>query len=129
MAEVDSLQVDTSRGGLIIRLHGRGLIERKQQTIQEIMEVMKEHRATTVLIDLREVPPPYVFMDRYKIGELVARHFAGLSIAALVNAAQAGEQKIGTLVAANRGVPVQLFTEAARAERWLNQQARPKPVA
>ena len=129
MGEPDGLQVESRDGGLIIRLHGRGLIERKQKTVQAIMSTMKEHQARAVLIDLRAVPPPYVFMDRYQIGELVARYFSGLAVAALLTGAQASEQKIGTVVAANRGVPVELFTEPARAEQWLQNRSRPKPAA
>jgi anti-anti-sigma regulatory factor len=128
MAEPDSLQVESRDGGLIIRLSGHGLIERKQKTMQAIIGAMKEHQARAVLIDIRAVPPPYVFMDRYQIGELVARYFTGRAVAALINNSQAGEQKVGTLVAANRGVPVQLFTEVARAEQWLQNQSAAKPA-
>jgi hypothetical protein len=128
MGEPDSLQVESRDGGLIIRLSGHGLIERKQKTVQAIIGAMKKHKARAVLIDIRAVPPPYVFMDRYQIGELVARYFTGLSVAALINDSQAGEQKVGTLVAANRGVPVQLFTEAARAEQWLKNHSGSKPT-
>ncbi len=125
MGAPDNLQVEDHEGGLIIRLRGRGLFDRKEETVQAITEAIKERGAKATLIDLQGVPPPFVFMDRYQVGELVARHFSGLTVAALISETQASQKRIGTLVAANRGVMVELFTDPVVAGQWLQRHSNP----
>ncbi len=129
MGESDNLQVESHERGLIIRLRGRGIFEQKQETVQAITDTIKQHKARATLIDLQAVPGPFPFMDRYQVGELVARFFTGLTVAALISEAQAGEERIGTLVAANRGVPVPLFTNPTAAESWLKRHSDSQPTS
>lgn len=128
MDEPDSLQVESRAGGLIIRLHGRGIIDRKEATVRAILKVVDEHQPRAVLIDLLAVPGPFIFMDRYQLGELAGRYFSGKSIAALIHEGQANHDRIGKLVAANRGALVEVFTDSAAAETWLKKHSGSKPV-
>lgn len=99
----------------------RDIMERKEATIETIAELIRSHQAKATLIDLRGVPGDVTFLDRYELGELTGRYLPQISIAALVLERQADHKHIGKIVARNRGAYLEVFTDQASAEAWLDQ--------
>lgn len=97
-----------------------------EPTVRLIADMIDAQRPKATLIDFREVPVPTTFIERYELGELAGKYMPGRPIAALVRPDQADRQRIGQVVAINRGALVEVFTEAAPAEAWLQKYASPQ---
>jgi hypothetical protein len=97
------------------------MIEHKEASIQAIADAIRAQPVNAALVDLRGLVPPYTFMDRYQIGELTARHLSETPIAALGLATQIDPQRIGQLVAINRGAKIEVFIDEAAAYSWLEK--------
>lgn len=110
-------------GCLMVSVQGRQIVENKAATIQQIADKMREHAVRAALLTTHGVPGPVSFMDRFQLGTLAGRYLAGMSIGVLARPDQADPQKIGQLVAKNRGVAVEVFTDPAAAEAWVKQHA------
>lgn len=117
----DGLQFQYVDGGLIIRGSGRYLVEHKLEAVQKIVAALNAHHVKAGLVDFRGTEGPFVFMDRYQIGELAARHLTQVPFAALLLEEQIDKQRIGQLVAANRGSHFELFTDESAALGWLKK--------
>jgi hypothetical protein len=120
MSGADSLKCELRPGRLAIRVLGRDILENKEATVKVIAELIRTHQAKAALIDLREVPGEVTFLDRYELGELAGRHLAQTLIAVLVLEQQADHQRIGKIVARNRGANLEVFTDQASAEAWID---------
>ena len=114
------------RGCLVVRSAGRDLIERKQAVMQTIMTAIKAHQSRALLVDFRGVTGPITFLDRFEIGEMAGRYLVGLPLAALAHDEQTDKGRIGQTVAANRGALVEVFTDPAVADAWLEKHADPQ---
>lgn len=112
-------------GCLVIRIHSRDILEKKAETFQALAAAIKTRSPQATLIDLRAVPGPVTFMDRYQVGEQTGRYLWGLTVAALLNEDQTDKDRIGQKVAMNRGARVEVFTDPGAAEAWLKKYAAP----
>jgi hypothetical protein len=119
------LQFEYVSGCLTVRATGRGMIEHKELSIQAIAEAIAAQPVNAALVDMRELAPPYTFMDRYQIGELTGRYLNKIPIAALARHEQVDRQRIGQVVAVNRGAKLEIFTDPAAADTWLKHYATP----
>ena len=123
-APVD-LQFEHESGCLIVRARSRHVLEQKIAAVKEIAAAIKAHSIKATLVDLREVPGPYTFMDRYQLGEHAGRYLTQVPVAVLLLEKQADRQLIGKLVANNRGANVEVFTDPAAARAWLEKYQTP----
>jgi hypothetical protein len=123
MSTPAGLQFEYASGCLTVRATGRGMIEHKEASIKAIAEAIEARPTKAVLVDMRGLLPPFSFMDRYQIGELTGKYLSGIPIAALALEEQTDKQRIGQLVAINRGARVEVFIDAAIAEAWLKKHA------
>lgn len=121
MSTSTGLQFEYVSGCLIVRVSGRGMIEHKEASIQAIADAIKAQPVNAALVDMRRLVPPYTFMDRYQIGELTGRYLSETPIAALALETQTDPQRIGQLVALNRGAKLEVFTDEAAAYSWLTK--------
>lgn len=121
MSGADSLRYDLRAGGLTIRVLNRDILEKKEATVKAIAELIRDHQAKATLIDLRGVPGDVTFLDRYELGELAGRYLPQISVAVLVLERQADHQRIGKVVARNRGANLEVFTDQASAEAWIDE--------
>lgn len=120
------VQSEHASGCLIVRITGRDFITQKEATFKAVAAAARERPIKAMLVDLRGVEGDYSFMDRYQIGELTARHLAGIPIAALCREDQVDRQRIAKLVAVNRGADVEVFLDEPAAFGWLKKyQATP----
>ena len=124
MSSPHGLHFEYASGCLMIRVTGRGLIEQKDAAIQEIADAIDAQPVNAVLVDMRELLPPYTFMDRYQLGELAAKHLSKVPLGLISLEKQIDKQRIGQLVAINRGAKMEIFTDPIAAREWLKQFAR-----
>jgi len=119
----EEIQFERESGCLIVRFIGRGLVELKEATIKAVSDELKARPAKAVLADLRKVAGPFTFMDRYQMGELTGSLLAGVPIAVLAAEQQLDRQRIGRLVATNRGATLEIFTDPVAAWDWFRRAA------
>ena len=110
---------------LKIRATGRYIIEQQDAAARAIASVIASQPVRTALLDLRDVPGPYTFMDRVQLGEAAGRHLLGTPIAVILREEQADPDRIGKVVARNRGANVEVFTNEAEALAWLQKYLTP----
>lgn len=110
---------------LRVRAISRYIILQKEPAILAIAAAMAAQPVKAVFVDLREVPGPYTFNDRYHLGELAGKHLCGLPIAVVLYEEQADPERIGKVAARNRGANVEVFTDAAEAQAWLQKYLAP----
>ena len=110
---------------LKVRATTRFILEQKDAAALEIAAVIASGRIKAALLDLREIPGPYTFMDRVQLGEAAGRHLLGTPIAVVLLEAQADPDRIGMVVARNRGANVEVFTDEAEAQAWVEKYLVP----
>jgi len=108
-------------GCLLVRATGRFMIDQKEAAIKEIAEALNAQSVNAALVDMREVEGPYTFMDRYQLGELAGRYLSKIPLAVLALENQTDKQRIGQLVAVNRGAKMEVFTDPDAAMAWLKK--------
>ena len=121
MNSTQGLQFEYTDALLIVRASGRGKIETKAAAVQAIAAALAAQPVVGALVDLREVDGPYTFMDRYQLGELAGIHLSKIPVAVLAHEIQTDKQRIGKLVAINRGACLEVFTELNAALAWLKK--------
>jgi hypothetical protein len=104
---------------LVVRAHTRYVLAEKDAACMTIAAAFAAQPIKAALVDLREVPGPYSFMDRFGLGEAAGRYLAGTPIAALLTDEQADPERIGQLAARNRGANVEVFLDLAAARAWM----------
>lgn len=119
MSESPNLQLEYRDDCLIIHVHGREILDKTEETMQAIAKAIKARPARATLVDVRAVPGPIVFFNRFQLGKMAGQYLAGIRIGCLLHEEQADPQRIGQLAARNRGAHVELFTGEAEAEAWL----------
>lgn len=105
----------------MVHARGRYLIEHREVAIKAIAQAAKARPIRAVLVDMRALKGPYKFVDRYQLGELGARHMNFVPVGCLVLPEQTDPDRIGQIVANNRGAKVEVFTDEAKAHAWLKQ--------
>jgi len=112
-------------GCLVVRVNGRAMIDDKESTMLRIAETARTRSPVAVLVDLRNISGPLTFMDRYQMGAFAGKHLIGLHLGVLVHEEQMDKQRIGLLVARNRGARIEtMFTDEESALAWLKQCAK-----
>ena len=128
MSAPHGLQFERASGCLIVRMIGKGIItQKKEATFKALAEAVGQQPIKALLVDMRGADGPYTFMDRYKIGELTARHLSDIPIGALLSQAQVDPKRIGQLVAVNRGAQVEIFIDETAAFAWLKKYQQENP--
>jgi hypothetical protein len=108
-------------GCLVVHSRGRYLIEHRETAIKAIAKAAKARPIRAVLVDMRALKGPFKFVDRYQLGELCARYLNFVPVGCLVLPEQPDPERIGQIVANNRGAKVEIFTDEAGAHGWLKQ--------
>lgn len=112
-------------GCVIVRVSGRAMIDDNGVTMLTIAENIRARSPKAVLVDLRNLSGPLTFMDRYQLGAFAGKHLIGFHLSVLAHEEQTDEQRIGLLVARNRGARIEaMFTDEASALSWLEQYTR-----
>jgi len=112
---------------LKIRAIGRHLLDQKEEAFRTMAAAIEDNAARVLLVDIREVPGPYTFMDYVGLGEHAGRYLCRVPVAVVALASQLDPDRIGKVVAQNRGANVEVFTEPADAQGWLQKYLVPQP--
>jgi len=114
------LQMEQMSGYLAARFIGAGELEDVWRQFESIAEHCKRTKNTKVLIDFTRAKGKASTVDRFMLGES-ARIFAvhGIKVAGVDTPERIDPQWFGRLVARNRGVTVEAFTDFQAAEEWL----------
>ena len=112
---------------LKIRALGRHLIEQKEDAFRTIAAAIEDCAPRSLLVDIREVPGPYTFMDYVGLGEHAGRYLSRVPVAVMALESQLDPDRIGKVVAQNRGANVEVFTDPAEAQAWLQKYLLPQP--
>lgn len=119
------LQFEYKSGCLIVRTSSRYVIVQKEVAMKAVVAAIKARPVRAALVDLHGVPSPYTFMDRYQLGELAGRYLTQVPLAVPAPKVQTDKQLIGKLVANNRGANLEVFTDPAKAQAWLQNYLTP----
>jgi hypothetical protein len=126
-----SIQIpfEATAGGLIVRFANRDLVDRKPATFKALADLIKARQAKIVLADMRGIPGEATFLDRYELGEMAAHYLPRVTLGVLLRDEQVDRGQIGVMVAANRGMRIEIFTDAAAAKKWFEADAGAQPPA
>ncbi|HZE99952.1 MAG TPA: hypothetical protein VE981_23295 [Planctomycetota bacterium] len=102
------------------RISATESMSRMKQQLTELLEHCRSRKPARLLVDFTEAGGGYSVMDRYDIGTIGAQLFPYVRrTAALVTLQQEDPQKFALLVAQNRGLTVDRFTDREAALKWL----------
>jgi hypothetical protein len=96
-----------------------------REVLRTALALALQNGHSKLLVDARQVTGNPRTMERFDLGENLARYYHETRGDRLVRIALVGKeplvdpQKFGVLVAANRGVPVMVTTDIEEALRWL----------
>jgi hypothetical protein len=111
---------------LKVRVISRHILIQKEAAILAVASAIAARPVKAALVDIRAVPGPYTFMDRYELGELAGQHLTLVPIAVLTLEEQTDKERIGKMVARNRGANLEVFTDPAEAQAWLQKYLTPE---
>jgi stage II sporulation SpoAA-like protein len=114
------IEVFERRGYVEARYLGAYSLVRFKSQMAESVRACIEKGQTLLLVDIRrmtEFAPP--MQERFEIGRYGAEVSKDLSKVAVLGTDQQFEEKFASLVARNRGLRVQTFTDPAAAIDWL----------
>jgi hypothetical protein len=114
------LQMEQISGYLVARFTGAGVPGEGMRQFELIAEHCKRTKNDKLLIDTTGYDVTIPMINRFFMGErlgVFARH--GIKVAFVSRPEQLDPRKFGVLVAQNRGVSVDAFTDFQAAEEWL----------
>jgi hypothetical protein len=103
----------------------RDFMEDMDASARAIATAISAQPVRAAVLDLRAVPGPVSFMDRVQLGEAAGRHLRGTPIAVVMTEELADPDRIGMVVARNRGANVEVFTDEAEAVAWVQKYLVP----
>lgn len=115
-AEID---VEHRDGYTAVRFFGSFSVDRYKRQADAASLACREAGTGKLLVDTTcyDLSPSTV--ERYELATHAVKASAGLKVALLVSPAFLDPNKFGILVAQNRGLAVDAFTEPAKAVEWL----------
>ena len=116
------LQMEQMPGYLAARFAGAAVTGEGTRQFESIAEHCKRTKNNKLLIDTTEYDVKASTLDRFLLGEksqIFAIH--RIKVAFVCRPVQIDPRKFGALVARNRGVIVDVFTDFQSAEEWLLQ--------
>ena len=94
-----------------------------REVVKAAAAYCRECGARNLLLDFSRAQGDLSFYDRYKLGEeSPALVGFGLRVAVYGRPDQIHPEKIGELVARNRGAAVRVFADPAKAEAWIRSE-------
>jgi hypothetical protein len=105
-----------------VRVEGEFSAEDLEPLISEMARLCASHRVRRLFVDARGVRPLPVLTvaDRYQVGVTFAKHFApAVRVVLLTLPELIDPRKFGVMVARNRGLTTEIFSDRDRAVGWL----------
>ncbi|SRR5258708_5443435 len=124
-ADADGLELEERDGYLEARFLGAFMIDRFKRQAEAASHACRERKLKNLLVDLLPLDAALSTLERYELASHAVRVSAGLRVALLVAPSLLDPNKFGILVAQNRGLVVDAFTERQKAIDWLQADAKP----
>jgi hypothetical protein len=112
---------------------GEFSLEEAERTFIELLEVIKQTSARTILFDGRELVGSPIIVERFYYGEFAANHVQALidngwndkqpQFAYVLHEPLLDPLRLGETVAVNRGMNVKVFTNTKEAMHWLRHDS------
>ena len=120
----DTASVRISWEGVRLTVHSAGDCEVAWvlALIDRVADAATSTPTRSVLVDVTALQVTLTDLDRYNIGMQVARRWRGVPYAMVAAPEVVDPRRFGEMVARNRGVHGQVFTDRAEALRWLDEQ-------
>lgn len=118
-AEKKEIEVEERDGYIEARFLGDYSVERFNRQAEEASRDCRERKKSKLLVDLTLLDASPTTMERYELASHAVRVSAGLRVALLVRPTFLDPNKFGIVVAQNRGLSVDAFTERQKAVDWL----------
>jgi len=122
---VEGLELEDRDGYLEARFLGAFAVDRFNQQAEAASQACRERRLKKLLVDLLRLDANLSTIERYELASHAVRVSAGLRVALLVVPRFLDPNKFGIMVAQNRGLVVDAFTERQKAVDWLQADGSP----
>jgi hypothetical protein len=94
-------------------------IARFKRQAEAASATCRDRKKAKMLVDISAITAQLTTMERFDLASHAVRVSAGLKVALLVNPTFLDPSKFGIVVAQNRGLTVDAFTDRQRAVDWL----------
>jgi hypothetical protein len=94
-------------------------IARFKRQAEAASATCRDRKKAKMLVDISAITAQLTTMERFDLASHAVRVSAGLKVALLVNPTFLDPSKFGIVVAQNRGLTVDAFTDPQRAVDWL----------
>lgn len=95
-------------------------IEGVKAQLEELLKFVADEKPPRVLVDLRQIHFEPTVLDRYGLGVIGSRFTPYVDRVACVSQPKfIDPRKFGAQVAQNRGLKIEVFSDADEAVRWL----------
>ena len=124
-ATEEGLELEEQDGYLEARFLGAFAVDRFKRQAEAASRACRERQLKKLLVDLLRLDANLSTLDRYELASHAVRVSAGLRVALLVIPTFLDPNKFGLLVAQNRGLVVDAFTERHKAVDWIHADGKP----
>jgi hypothetical protein len=123
----NDLELVEREGFLEVRFLGSFSIERFKGQAEAASRACRERECEKLLVDVTRLEARLTTVDRYELASHAVRVSWGLKVALYVRPDFLDPKKFGILVAQNRGLAVDAFTDRPAAVDWLLAQIPKEP--
>ncbi|HLY08461.1 MAG TPA: hypothetical protein VKW04_04045 [Planctomycetota bacterium] len=106
-----------------VRFLGGFSVDRFNRQAEAASKACREKQKSRMLVDLSLLDAQLSTLERYELASHAVRVSAGLKVALVVAPAFLDPNKFGILVAQNRGLTVDAFTDRQKALEWLEAES------
>jgi len=124
-APPEGLELEDQNGFLEARFLGAFSVDRFNRQADAASRACRDRKVTKLLVDLSRLKATLTTLERYELASHAVRVSVGLRVALLVVPTFLDPHKFGILVAQNRGLRVDAFTERPKAVDWLLDDRTP----
>src|SRR5882724_3475176 len=118
-ATTEGLELEERDGYLEARFLGAFAVDRFNRQAEAASKACRVKKLKKLLVDLLRLDANLSTLERYELASHAVRVSAGLRVALLVIPTFLDPNKFGLMVAQNRGLVVDAFTERQKAVDWL----------
>jgi hypothetical protein len=118
------LQIEVHSGWLEAQLLGELTASHFLDQLPKVIQACRDHAIGVVLLNTTAMEGQLSTLERYQMGAQAAVLGMGLRMAMLARPDTMDPEKIGAVVARNRGLDAETFTDREKALSWLLVEGR-----
>ncbi|HZE98397.1 MAG TPA: hypothetical protein VE981_15300 [Planctomycetota bacterium] len=113
------VEIEEREGFIEARFTGTFALERFKRQAEAASEACLKKKMAKLLVDISRFSPNLSITDRYELAVHAVRVSKGLKVALVATETFVDPNKFGIMVARNRGLLVDVFTDRRKAVDWL----------